>query len=40
MTCSDVEVHDIEEAGHWTLFEKPEALSQIMIDWLFRRFGG
>jgi pimeloyl-ACP methyl ester carboxylesterase len=39
-TCSDVEFHRIGEAGHWTLFEQPEALSQIMIDWLTRRFGG
>ena len=37
MTCSNVEVHPIAEAGHWTLLEQPEALPQIMIDWLTRR---
>jgi len=34
MTCSDVEVHRIAEAEHWTLLEQPEALPKIMIDWL------
>ncbi len=37
--CSDVEVHLIEECGHWTQAEKPELLTQIMVDWLNRRFG-
>jgi len=34
MTCSDVELHPIAEAGHSTLLEQPEALPQIMIDCL------
>jgi hypothetical protein len=40
MTCSDVELHPLAEAGHSTLLEQPEALPQIMIDRLTRRFGG
>ena len=36
--CSDLEVHNIEECGHWTQQDKPEELSRIMIDWLTRRF--
>lgn len=38
MTCSDVEIHRIEEAGHWTLHEQPVVLSRIMINWLSARF--
>jgi hypothetical protein len=34
MTCSDVELHPIAEAGRSTLLEQPEALPQIMIDCL------
>lgn len=37
--CSDLEVHAIDECGHWTQQEKPEELTRIMVDWLVRRFG-
>lgn len=34
--CSDLEMHEIAECGHWTQQEKPEELSRAMIDWLRR----
>ncbi len=37
LVCSDLEMHNIEECGHWTQQEKPEELSRVMIDWLTRR---
>ena len=36
--CSDIEVHLIEQCGHWTQCEKPEELSKIMVDWMSKRF--
>jgi len=36
--CSDLEVHMIEECGHWTQQEKPDELNAIMVDWLKRRY--
>jgi pimeloyl-ACP methyl ester carboxylesterase len=36
--CSDLEIHNIEECGHWTQQDKPEELNRIMVDWLTRRF--
>ena len=36
--CSDLEIHNIEECGHWTQQDKPEQLSSRMVDWLTRRF--
>ena len=35
----DLETHIIDDCGHWTQNEKPEELSQLMNDWLRRRFG-
>ena len=35
----DLEKHVIPDCGHWTQSEQPEALNQILIDWLRRRFG-
>ena len=35
----DLQTHIIEDCGHWTQNEQPEALAQIMSDWLARRFG-
>lgn len=34
----DLEKHLIENCGHWTQHEKPEALNAVLIDWLGRRF--
>jgi len=34
----DLEKHIIDDCGHWTQQEKPEELSNLMIDWLKRRF--
>lgn len=36
-TCNDLEVHMIENCGHWTQQEKPEKLAGLMSDWLKRR---
>jgi len=36
-SCSDLEMFAIEECGHWTQQEKPEELSNAMVDWLKRR---
>jgi pimeloyl-ACP methyl ester carboxylesterase len=35
---SDLETHIIDDCGHWTQNEQPEALSHLMLDWLTRRF--
>ena len=34
----DLEKHVINNCGHWTQQEQPEQLSNIMVDWLQRRF--
>ena len=34
----DLETHIINNCGHWTQNEQPEALAQLMTDWLARRF--
>jgi len=34
----DLELHTIEDCGHWTQQEQPEKLNALMIDWLRRRF--
>ena len=36
--CSDLEMHIIEQAGHFVQLEKPEAVSTLLVDWLTRRF--
>jgi pimeloyl-ACP methyl ester carboxylesterase len=36
--CSDLEIHMIEECGHWTQQEKPDQLNALMTDWLKRRY--
>ncbi len=36
----DLEMHQIEQCGHWTQQEKPAELNRIMVDWLTRRFAG
>lgn len=34
----DLESHIIPECGHWVMWERPDALNALMIDWLTRRF--
>jgi microsomal epoxide hydrolase/non-specific protein-tyrosine kinase len=34
----DLEKHIIADCGHWVMWEKPQDLSLLMIDWLKRRF--
>lgn len=36
--CSDLEKHVIADCGHWTMWEKPDELNALLIDWLTRRF--
>ena len=36
--CKDVEMHTIEACGHWTMWEAPDSLNRLMLDWLDRRF--
>ena len=36
--CSDLEMHIIEQAGHFVQIEKPEAVSSLIVDWMQRRF--
>ncbi|MBL4617866.1 MAG: alpha/beta hydrolase [Robiginitomaculum sp.] len=35
---ADLEVHVIKNSGHWTQWEAPEELSNLMVSWLQRRF--
>jgi pimeloyl-ACP methyl ester carboxylesterase len=35
---SDLEILPIDECGHWTQQDKPDALNGILVDWLTRRF--
>jgi pimeloyl-ACP methyl ester carboxylesterase len=35
----DLETHIIEDCGHWTQNEQPDALGRLMTDWMLRRFG-
>ncbi|NIV18414.1 MAG: alpha/beta fold hydrolase, partial [Woeseiaceae bacterium] len=34
----DLEIHMIEDCGHWTQQEKPEELNRVVLDWLARRY--
>ncbi len=36
--CIDLEIHNIERAGHWVQQEFPDAVNQTIVDWLNRRF--
>ena len=36
--CKDVEMHTIEACGHWTMWEAPDRLNTLMLDWLDQRF--
>jgi len=36
--CADLEMHLIEDCGHWTMAEKTDELNAILLDWLKRRF--
>ncbi len=35
---SDLEVHVIQDCGHWTQQEKPAEVNALMLDWLARRY--
>lgn len=37
-TCSDLEMHMIEKAGHWVQQECSEAVNRHLVEWLRRRF--
>ncbi|MCI0518133.1 MAG: alpha/beta hydrolase [Woeseiaceae bacterium] len=34
----DLELHMIDDCGHWTQQEQPERVNALMLDWLARRF--
>jgi len=36
--CSDLQMHNIDRAGHWVQQEFPDAVNATIIDWLNRRF--
>jgi pimeloyl-ACP methyl ester carboxylesterase len=36
--CSDLEMHNIERAGHWVQQEFPDEVNRTLVDWLTRRF--
>lgn len=36
--CSDLEMHNVERAGHWVQQEFPDAVNETIVDWLKRRF--
>jgi pimeloyl-ACP methyl ester carboxylesterase len=36
--CSDLEMHNIERAGHWVQQEFPDEVNRTIVDWLGRRF--
>jgi len=36
--CSDLEMHNIERAGHWVQQEFPDEVNRTIVDWLTRRF--
>lgn len=35
----DLQTHILEGVGHWTMWEAPDRLNPILVDWLIRRFG-
>ena len=37
--CSDLEKSLVLGSGHWTQQERPDAVNEILLDWLGRRFG-
>jgi len=36
---ADLETHVLEGVGHWTMWEAPDRLNAILLDWLGRKFG-
>jgi pimeloyl-ACP methyl ester carboxylesterase len=36
--CSDLELRNVERAGHWVQQEFPDVVNRTMIEWLSRRF--
>ncbi len=34
----DLEMHMIEDCGHWTQQERPEELNAVMLEWMRRRY--
>ena len=37
--CSDLEMHNVEKAGHWVQQERATEVNDKIVDWLKRRFG-
>ena len=36
--CKDLDMNVIEDIGHWTQYEAPAELSELMLGWLKTRF--
>jgi len=36
--CSDLEMHNVERAGHWVQQEFPEQVNKLIVDWLKKCF--
>lgn len=36
---ADLERYIIEDCGHWAMWEQPEAINKILVDWLGRKMG-
>jgi pimeloyl-ACP methyl ester carboxylesterase len=36
--CSDLEMHNIEKAGHWVQQEFPDQVNETIVEWLKKRF--
>lgn len=34
----DLEIHMVENCGHWTQQEKPDEVNEVMLEWLARRY--
>ena len=37
--CPDLEMYNVDRAGHWVQQEFPDAVNRVMARWLKRRFG-
>jgi pimeloyl-ACP methyl ester carboxylesterase len=34
----DLEIHTIEDCGHWSQQEKPDEVNAVMLEWMSRRY--
>ncbi len=36
--CPDLDMHLLQDCGHWAMWEKPDEINQVLIQWLEQRF--